>query len=606
MKSLPLSLFLLPLLASGLPAQNENVVPVLDEATAEAIRQEGINNSHVMEYLKELTDLSFTGGRLTGSDNFTRASHWLRKQFQDMGLDARLEKWAEWGHAWNRGKWEGRVLTPIQMDLFVATPAWTAGTDGTVQGPLLVMPQGAEALAAMGERARGAFLFSPGGFGRRGPAAEIVEVAEELGVAGFVYAASGIPAFPTRIRVFGSSQTANLDTADLPTIPQIAVRADHAAKLQELLARGQRTNVEFNIENEFREGGILIHNVVGELRGTEKPDEVVIVGGHLDSWHQATGTTDNGTGTTSFLEAARILTAVGAKPKRTIRFIGWGGEEQGLLGSKAYVLQHADEVEKISALFNHDSGTNWAASTSATPSMYEDVLRVVAPILKLNSPDPDREGPVFTVNRTNAMAGGGGGSDHASFIAVGVPALSMRLTGRADYSSYTWHSQWDLYEAAIPEYQRHTSTVLALAALGVANLPNLLNRSEVGPNYQPPVAEASARRGGRGQRGGRRGGRGGRGRRGGGGGGRTGLAADLGVDFDGMVFGTVDGNGTAGRAGIRQGDVLKGFNGREIDELADMWLAVREGVTECKLTIQRGQEEVEVEIDPAALRRSWR
>ena len=116
-------------------------------------------------------------------------------------------------------------------------------------------------------------------------------------VAGFVEAATGAPAqFPTRIRVFGSYRTANLPTEDLPTIPQIVVRADHASVLQQLLADGEVPTVEFNIENRFRPGGATLYNVVGELRGSEKPDEVVIVGGHLDSWHQATGTTDNGTG----------------------------------------------------------------------------------------------------------------------------------------------------------------------------------------------------------------------------------------------------------------------------------------------------------------------
>ena len=604
MKRTLLSLSFLPLLGLGLSAQE--VVPVLDDEIAEAIRKEGIENSQAMRLLKGLTDQSHVGGRLTGSDNFLRAATWVKEQFEEMGLEANLEKWGEWGHAWNRAAWEGRVLSPVQMDLHVATQAWTAGTPGVVSGPLIAMPANGN-LSSLGARARGAFLFSPQGFGRRGPAPEIVAAAENMGVAGFVEAATGAPAqFPTRIRVFGSYRTANLPTEDLPTIPQIVVRADHASVLQQLLADGEVPTVEFNIENRFRPGGVTLYNVVGELRGSEKPDEVVIVGGHLDSWHQATGTTDNGTGVNSFMEAARILTAVGAKPKRTIRFIGWGGEEQGLLGSRGYVRDHAYEIDKISALTNHDSGTNWAASTSATPSMYADMQRVVAPILKLVSPDPGREGPVFTLNRTNAMAGGGGGSDHASFIAVGVPALSMRLTGRADYSNYTWHSQWDTYDAAIPEYQRHTATVLALISLGVANLPNLLNNSEVGPHYTPPVvSESGAGRGGRGQRGGRRGGRGGRGRRGGrgGGGGRVGLAADLGVDFDWMVFRTVDPGSLAANAGIRAGDELTKVNGKAVDEIADLRLLLREGVEEFKLTLQRGEDVVEVEIDPSRVGR---
>ncbi|GAB4139097.1 MAG: hypothetical protein Fur0037_05180 [Planctomycetota bacterium] len=205
----------------------------------------------------------------------------------------------------------------------------------------------------------------------------------------------------------------------------------------------------------------------------------MIVCGHLDSWHQAQGCTDNGTGVATTIECARILKAVGAKPKRTIRFILWGGEEQGLLGSIAYVRQHRQEMSRIACVFNHDAGTNWAHSLTVSDSMYGPMQRVFAPVMDLEPPDPDFAGEVFRLNHRPKIGAGAGGSDHASFVPAGVPGLDWGLVGRSDYFGVTWHSQWDNLDVAIPEYQRHTSTVIALAALGVANLPDLLDHSGV-------------------------------------------------------------------------------------------------------------------------------
>src|SRR5262249_6853634 len=125
------------------------------------------------------------------------------------------------------------------------------------------------------------------------------------------------------------------------------------------------------------------------------------------------------------------------------------------------------------------TGTNWANGMSVTYAMYEPMRRVLAPVFKLKSPDPDYDGPVFNLRKTEQLRGGGG-SDHASFIAAGVPGLEWNLRGRSDYFNYTWHTQWDTIDVAIEEYQRHTATVIALAALGTANLPELLDHTGVG------------------------------------------------------------------------------------------------------------------------------
>ena len=178
------------------------------------------------------------------------------------------------------------------------------------------------------------------------------------------------------------------------------------------------------------------------------------------------------------MEAARILAAVGAKPKRTIRFILWGGEEQGLLGSAEYTKRYRSELDKVSAVFNHDTGTNWAHSLTVTEAMYDHFAAVLEPVMDLTPPEAEYDGPVFKLSKTKTMSGGFGGSDHASFLSKGVPAWSWGLRGHTQYG-YGWHSQWDHYDIVVPEYQKHTATVIAMAALGVANLPELLPREGV-------------------------------------------------------------------------------------------------------------------------------
>jgi len=142
------------------------------------------------------------------------------------------------------------------------------------------------------------------------------------------------------VRVFGDHHVAMGKLENVPTVPQVVVQSDHAKQMEQLLDDGKEVICEFQLDSEWKQGPIELDNVVAEIPGSEKPDEVVIVCGHLDCWHQAQGCTDNGTGTTSTMESARILARVSSKPKRTIRFILWGGEEEGLLGSVGYVKQH--------------------------------------------------------------------------------------------------------------------------------------------------------------------------------------------------------------------------------------------------------------------------
>ncbi len=541
------------------------VAPVLDDELAAAIRHEGIDNSQVMRILRDMTGK--VGHRLTGSDNFTKACAWAATEFHAMGVPSvTLEKWGEWRLAWNRGAWKGRITSPVSMDLYVATEAWTAGTNGPREGVIVKAPDTVE--GATKESVGSKWVFY-----RKRPNAEIRQACENLGILGWVYRATDADdKFPTRVRVFGDSKKAMLTLAEVPTIPQIAVRADQADELEKLLDGTPAVHANFDIENTFRDGGIPLYNVIAEIPGTEKPEEIVIVSSHLDSWHQAQGCTDNGTGSSTTMESARILMAVGAKPKRTIRFCLWGGEEQGLLGSAGYVKMHRVEMEKVSAVFNHDSGTNWAASIGVTESMWGPMQSVVAPMLLLTPPDASHGGPAFELNKVEAISGGGG-SDHASFIAAGVPGLNWSLKGRANYFAYSWHTQWDTYEVAIPEYQRHTATVIALAALGTANLPEMLDRGSV-------------RRGGGRQAG-------------------SYAAALFDGEMDGFKFTALKADGRGAKMGIQVGDVLQKAAGQKIEAMHEVFSAMRElgeDVKSMEIELLRGTTTVKVQMDIVELR----
>lgn len=566
---LPL-LFLSPFVFAQDPAAAPAAAVVaspLPEGMAERIRDEGIANSQAMRLLRDLTGK--VGHRLTGSENFSRACDWAATEFHAMGLPSvQLEKWGEWKLAWNRGAWVGRITNPVAMELYVATEAWTAGTNGPKVGLIVRAPKELGDITAKGFA--GKFVY----YSKR-PSKEIREACEALGILGWLYRAGDPDAkFPLRVRVFGDHLTAMKGIEQVPTLAQIAIRADQADALAELLETGKDVTGQFDIQNSFRDGGIPLYNVIAEIPGSEKPDEVVIVCGHLDSWHQAQGTTDNGTGATSTMEAARILMAVGAKPKRTIRFCLWGGEEQGLLGSAGYVRRHRTEMEKVSAVFNHDTGTNWAQGLSAPTKAAGQLEAVFAPVLALLSP-PDKswEGPVFKLTPTERLAGGGG-SDHASFIAAGVPGLNWGLQGRSNYFSHTWHTQWDTIDVAIEEYQRHTATVIAMAALGTANLDAMLDRTGV-------VA---------------------------GGGGRpqsqSYADAMFDAEMDGLTFTTLKADGRAAKMGVLKGDVLFSVNGETVETLRDIFRVSRESQgEELVFVVMRGKEKVEAKMKKADLRR---
>jgi Zn-dependent M28 family amino/carboxypeptidase len=255
---------------------------------------------------------------------------------------------------------------------------------------------------------------------------------------------------------------------NLPAAPQINMTASSYDAIARHMAAGEQVLLEFDIRNYFRKGPIPIHNVVADIPGREFPDEYVIVGGHIDSWDGATGATDNGTGVASTLEAARILMESGVRAKRTIRFMLWSGEEQGILGSRAYVEAHPELMPKVSAVLVHDLGTQYLSSISGLSYQLADLNDVFSPVMSLNPAFP------FRVRSTDSLTSLG--SDHRSFVRAGVPAFFWGQSGDGFNYWDSHHSQHDTYDKAVPEYQEHSSIIIALAAYGLANLDHLLPR----------------------------------------------------------------------------------------------------------------------------------
>ncbi|MFI4898359.1 MAG: M28 family metallopeptidase, partial [Phycisphaerales bacterium JB059] len=280
---------------------------------------------------------------------------------------------------------------------------------------------------------------------------------------------------------------------EYPIDVEVNIRQSDYDFINSRVADGAEVFAEFDLPHTISDGPVPCYNVVAEITGVEKPDEVVIVSAHLDSWDGpgSQGAIDNGTGVSVVMEAARILAKAGARPKRTIRFILWTGEEQGLLGSRGYVASLSqEELDKISAVFVDDGGTNYEGGLPAADYMVDYLAAATAPIngrvfsdtayeaaLADDDPSNDFHAGFMDVNirPTGRRIDTHSGSDHAPFNAVGVPGFFWDETGRANYR-YAWHTQRDRVDQAIGEYLTQSSTNMAVVAYNLAMAPELLPR----------------------------------------------------------------------------------------------------------------------------------
>jgi carboxypeptidase Q len=419
------------------------------------------------------------GPRLTGSTAIANAELWAVDRFASWGLLATREPWGELPVAFERGKASGQVIRPEREPLEFTTWAWTPGTrgqagleaGGPVRGQALRYPSSAGELRERSPYLRNAWIMLPWGFDRRqlDPTLrkQIERALDRAPIAGLVWAAGD--AESTLIHSHGDHR---VDSSKLPKRVEIRLRGDQHAALLGRMDAGEYVELEFGVANRLLPGPVTVHNVIAELPGAELPDERVIVGAHLDSWDGASGAVDNATGVATTMEAARLIAAAcareGARPRRTISFMLWSGEEQGLLGSKAWVDAHPELLPGISAVLVHDNGTNYISGIAVTPEMWSTMQQVFDPVQKLAA-----ETMPFGLRVVEALPWEP--SDSSSFMRGDVPGFFWEQAGRSDYDRYH-HTQHDHVDAVIDEYQRHSALVVAIAAWNLATIEPPVDR----------------------------------------------------------------------------------------------------------------------------------
>jgi len=495
-----------PSLIPAVPAQTPGQPPVSEEkakpsaiaprtaaepgaeikAITQAILAEIDKNLGLMANIEYLCDM--IGPRLTGSSGLSRASHWTRDKFKQYGLaNVRLEPWTI-HQAWTRGEARGQVIEPTVQRLLLESAGWGPSTRGPLRGPVVhVKAESAEELSPYKGKLKGAWvLLQPVSVQptprQAGPVSPLADLArrmrdyprtmrfnQELKTFLATESAAGLLRDSNKEHglVNMTGATSNYTPA---AFPEAFLTTESYGLIWRLLKRGP-VEIEIDLKNTFSDGPVEVYNTVAELPGIEKPDEVVIIGGHIDSWDLGTGATDDGTGIMAVLEAARALKAVGVKPTRTIRFVMFSGEEQGLHGSRAYVKAHEKELAKISAVLVHDMGTGRVKSIGLLGRY--DLREVMDQVV-----EPFKEAVKLEELSLRGMAGG---TDHASFVPHGVPAFAV-IQDEAEYRK-THHTESDTFDKVYSDEINQGAKVLAAWAYNVAMLPYCLPRN---PKPTPP------------------------------------------------------------------------------------------------------------------------
>jgi hypothetical protein len=485
----------------------------LDYTAIGKIREEGLARSQVMDHLFWLTDVY--GPRLTGSPAIQQASEWAMKKFADWGLtNPHQEAW-KFGKGWSLVRFSANLVEPQVQPLIGSPQSWTPGTKGEVtadvvpvritseadfakyhgtlqgkivltqpsravrmlEGPIILKMTPREIAEAETTPIPPAHAAAPGG----GRAAQEFRVklarflADEGVVAAFDrgsdtdIASGGSDMSWTQQRPDGGTVFPSVggfrDENAGAGVPAVTLAVEHYNRMMRVLERGLPVKVALNIETRFYdEPSMNGFNTIAEIPGTDLASEVVILGAHFDSHPYATGATDNATGSAAMMEAMRILKAVGIKPRRTIRVALWGGEEQGLLGSRAYVREHFGDAEtmqlkadhaRLSAYFNSDNGTGrvrgiWLQGNMAVKPIFE---QWIAPLRDLG---------VATLGPRSVSQ-----TDHVSFDDVGLPAFQL-MVDRLEYNARTHHSNMDVLDRVQRDDMVQQATVLAVLAYDAA------------------------------------------------------------------------------------------------------------------------------------------
>jgi hypothetical protein len=473
------------------------------------IRDEGFHRSQVMETARHLTDE--IGPRVTGSPAMKQANEWTRQKLAEWGLrNAHLEAYP-FGRGWSYTRGLVQVLTPYEATVAALPKAWNPGTDaGPVRGPLLIVsissredfdkyrgqlagkillisePRDLKPQEALARR------YSPGaldelsrydgpsddplaGAKRRVAMLELRDAMNRFFAEEKVLATIDASSFPWG--TLRAARGGSPDPAAPPGVPGVIISAEEYNRLYRLVGAGREVEVEVDVRARFLTDDPNAYNTIAEIPGTDRRGEVVMTGAHLDSYQGGTGATDNGAGCAVMMEAVRILQTLGVKPRRTIRIALWSGEEQGLLGSRAWVAEHLGgrpkpqdemlqklpsyvwppsagpfqarpEQARLSVYFNLDNGGGrirgvYAQENAAVVPIFEAWLR----------PLRDLGATAVTLRNTDS-------TDHIPFDAAGIPAFEL-IQDELDYESHTWHTNMDVYDHLDEDDLEQASVVVA-------------------------------------------------------------------------------------------------------------------------------------------------
>jgi hypothetical protein len=529
--------------------------PALDKNDPIArIREEGLKRSQVMETVTYLSEV--IGPRLTGSPNMKRANEWTRDQLTKWGLqNAQLESWGPFGRGWVLKSFSAEVIEPHAIPLIAYPKAWSPGATipsgevvhfdakdeadlarfkGQLRGKVVLLGPMVEVAApfdAPATRLTEKQLLSLANAAEPRPQDPAVRYAsprfQEMmrgqvfstrqlqfisnegaalivstsGDGGTIFVDAALvprdvdvssPAATLRSLFFGGLPPYDVNVG--PVVPQIVVVAEHYNHLLRMIKAGEKPRLKVSLVTQFSKDAQMGYNTIAEIPGSDKADEIVMIGGHLDSWHGGTGATDNAAGVAAAMEAVRILQALGLKPRRTIRIGLWSGEEQAMQGSRAYIEKHfgkalneskeesfmrlfsgriaekierGPEYDKLSAYYNLDAGTG------KIRGVYLQGNEAVRPIFR-QWLQPFRDLGASTLTASNT-----GGSDHVPFDALGLPGFQF-IQDDIDYDTRTHHTNQDVFDRIQPDDLKQAATIMA------AFIYNTAMREEKLPRKKAP------------------------------------------------------------------------------------------------------------------------
>jgi hypothetical protein len=501
----------------------------VDLETMSRIRYEGFHDSKVMDYASGLMDS--IGERLTGSPNMKRANEWTRDQLAAMGLaNAHLESWGPFGRGWANQYVNVRMTAPDVVTLLAYPKAWTPGTNGVVQGKCvratiekkedfekykgklsgMIVILGADAevkpiteapykrlsdddLAKLADYQipadRPGFRFADF-IKRQQFTKDLNQFFADEKVLAVIDHSRGTAGGGTVFVQSGGSYKPGETT----TVPQLTMASEHWTRIARLLDQKKDVSLELNVTNTFYDDDPMQYDTIAEIPGTDKKDELVMLGAHLDSWHAGTGATDNGAGTIVMMEAMRILKALDIHPRRTIRIGLWSGEEEGLLGSQGYVQNHfgarppMDDpgMKGMPTLLRREAGDVTVKPEQAKVSAYFNVDNGSGKIRGVHLQENEAVAPIFEawmkpfndLGMTTLTMRNTGGTDHLSFDAVGIPGFQF-IQDPIEYETRTHHSNMDVYDRLQPDDLKQMAVIVAGFVYDAAMRDQMLPRKPI-------------------------------------------------------------------------------------------------------------------------------